>query len=88
MKGGFSKIMIEEMGQTLSMDKQIILFQNQRGYSPIIECLDCGHMPQCHQCDVTLTYHQYSDQLKCHYCGYHISGTAKVSCLWYDQFVI
>ncbi len=72
MKGGFSKIMIEEMGQTLSMDKQIILFQNQRGYSPIIECLDCGHMPHCHQCDVTLTYHQYSDQLKCHYCGYHI----------------
>ena len=77
MKGGFSKIMIEEMGQTLSMDKQIILFQNQRGYSPIIECLDCGHMPQCHQCDVTLTYHQYSDQLKCHYCGYHISVPQK-----------
>ena len=77
MKGGFSKIMIKEMEQTLNMDKQIILFQNQRGYSPIIECLDCGHMPQCHQCDVTLTYHQHTDQLKCHYCGYHISVPQK-----------
>ena len=72
MKGGFSHTLIHEMEQTLSMGKQIILFQNQRGYAPVMECLDCGHMPQCHQCDVTLTYHQYSDQLKCHYCGYSI----------------
>jgi primosomal protein N' (replication factor Y) len=77
MKGGFSQTLIEEMGQTLTMGKQIILFQNQRGYAPVMDCLDCGHMPQCHQCDVTLTYHQYSDQLKCHYCGYQIAVPEK-----------
>ena len=77
MKGGFSHTLIHEMEQTLSMGKQIILFQNQRGYAPVMECLDCGHMPQCHQCDVTLTYHQYSDQLKCHYCGYQIAVPEK-----------
>ena len=73
VKGGFSLTLIQEMEKTLAMEKQIILFQNQRGYAPVMECLDCGHMPHCHQCDVTLTYHQYSDQLKCHYCGYQIS---------------
>ena len=77
VKGGFTQTLIQEMEQTLAMDKQIILFQNQRGYAPVMECLDCGHMPQCHQCDVTLTYHQYSDQLKCHYCGYHIAVPQK-----------
>ena len=77
LKGGFSKILVQEIEQTLAMGKQIILFQNQRGYAPVLECLDCGHMPQCHQCDVTLTYHQYSDQLKCHYCDYHIAVPKK-----------
>jgi primosomal protein N' (replication factor Y) len=77
IKGGFTQTLIQEMEQTLAMDKQIILFQNQRGYAPVMECLDCGHMPHCHQCDVTLTYHQYTDQLKCHYCGYHIAVPQK-----------
>ena len=77
VKGGFTQTLIQEMEQTLAMDKQIILFQNQRGYAPVMECLDCGHMPHCHQCDVTLTYHQYTDQLKCHYCGYHIAVPQK-----------
>lgn len=77
VKGGFTQTLIQEMEQTLAMDKQIILFQNQRGYAPVMECLDCGHMPHCHQCDVTLTYHQYTDQLKCHYCGYHIAVSQK-----------
>ena len=77
MKGGFSQTLIKEMAQTLTMGKQIILFQNQRGYAPIMDCMDCGHMPECHQCDVTLTYHQYSDQLKCHYCGYQIAVPEK-----------
>lgn len=77
IKGGFSQTLIKEMGQTLTMGKQIILFQNQRGYAPIMDCMDCGHMPECHQCDVTLTYHQYSDQLKCHYCGYQIAVPEK-----------
>ena len=77
IKGGFTQTLIQEMEQTLAMDKQIILFQNQRGYAPVMECLDCGHMHHCHQCDVTLTYHQYTDQLKCHYCGYHIAVPQK-----------
>ena len=77
VKGGFTQTLIQEMEQTLAMDKQIILFQNQRGYAPVMECLDCGHMPHCHQCDVTLTYHQYTDQLKCHFCGYQIAVPQK-----------
>ncbi len=77
VKGGFTDTLIREMEQTLDMGKQIILFQNQRGYAPVMECLDCGHMPHCHQCDVSLTYHQYTDQLKCHYCGYHIAVPQK-----------
>ena len=77
VKGGFTQTLIQEMEQTLAMDKQIILFQNQRGYAPVMECLECGHMPHCQQCDVTLTYHQYTDQLKCHYCGYHIAVPQK-----------
>lgn len=73
IKGGFSMELIKAMEDTLAMGKQIILFQNQRGYAPVLECLDCGHMPQCHQCDVTLTHHQHSQQLKCHYCGHYIA---------------
>ena len=73
IKGGFTEELITAMEQTLAMEKQIILFHNQRGYAPVLECLDCGHMPHCHQCDVTLTYHQYTDQLKCHYCGFQIA---------------
>lgn len=70
MKGHFSDRLIEEMRKTLEDGHQIILFQNRRGFSPIIECLTCGHSPQCPNCDVSLTYHQYRDQLRCHYCGY------------------
>jgi len=71
MKGHFSDRLIQEMTETLEDGHQIILFQNRRGYSPIIECETCGHSPQCPSCDVSLTYHQYRDQLRCHYCGYH-----------------
>lgn len=70
MKGHFSDRLIEEMTETLMDGQQIILFQNRRGFSPIIECLTCGHSPQCPNCDVSLTYHQYREQLRCHYCGY------------------
>ena len=72
MKGVFSQTLLEEIFNTLEANKQVILFQNRRGYAPIHECIDCGHMPQCNQCDVTLTYHQYSEKLKCHYCGYKV----------------
>ncbi|PNQ72392.1 primosomal protein N' [Hanstruepera neustonica] len=71
MKGHFSDRLITEMTETLEAGNQIILFQNRRGYSPIVECQTCGHSPQCPNCDVSLTYHQYRDQLRCHYCGYN-----------------
>ena len=71
MKGHFSDRMIEEMAETLDEGFQIILFQNRRGFSPIIECTTCGNSPQCPNCDVSLTYHQYRNQLRCHYCGYN-----------------
>ena len=71
MKGHFSDRMLEEMTETLKDGQQIILFQNRRGYSPIVECNTCGNAPQCSNCDVSLTYHQYRNELRCHYCGYH-----------------
>ncbi|GAA4267908.1 replication restart helicase PriA [Hyunsoonleella aestuarii] len=71
MKGHFSDRLIEEMIETLKDGCQIILFQNRRGFSPIVECNICGHSPQCPNCDVSLTYHQYRNQLRCHYCGYN-----------------
>lgn len=71
MKGHFSDRLIEEMTATLEAEQQIILFQNRRGFSPIVECNTCGHAPQCPNCDVSLTYHQYRNELRCHYCGYH-----------------
>jgi len=71
MKGHFSDRLIQEMTEALNEGHQIILFQNRRGFSPIIECVTCGHSPQCSNCDVSLTYHQYRNELRCHYCGYH-----------------
>ncbi|TRX03134.1 replication restart helicase PriA [Flavobacterium gawalongense] len=70
MTGHFSDVLIEEINTALSLGEQVILFQNRRGYSPIIECITCGHVPQCQQCDVSLTYHKHKNQLRCHYCGY------------------
>ena len=71
MKGHFSDRLMEEMTEALQNGQQIILFQNRRGFSPIVECNTCGHSPQCPNCDVSLTYHQFRDQLRCHYCGYN-----------------
>ncbi|HAT77114.1 MAG TPA: primosomal protein N', partial [Flavobacterium sp.] len=73
MSGHFSDTLIAEITTALSLGEQVILFQNRRGYSPIIECLTCGHVPQCPQCDVSLTYHKYKNQLRCHYCGYSMA---------------
>ncbi|MGY8914884.1 MAG: replication restart helicase PriA, partial [Flavobacteriales bacterium] len=73
MKGHFSERLIEEIKASLKEDEQVILFQNRRGFSPIMECNTCGHSPQCPNCDVSLTYHSTNNQLRCHYCGYHIA---------------
>lgn len=73
MTGHFSDLLIEEITEALSLGEQVILFQNRRGYSPIIECMTCGHVPHCQQCDVSLTFHKHKNQLRCHYCGYSIA---------------
>jgi primosomal protein N' (replication factor Y) len=73
MKGHFSERLFNEISETLKNGEQVILFQNRRGYAPILECTTCGHSPQCPNCDVSLTYHQHKKQLRCHYCGYHIA---------------
>ena len=70
MTGHFSDVLIAEITSALSLGEQVILFQNRRGYSPVVECITCGHVPQCQQCDVSLTYHKHKNQLRCHYCGY------------------
>jgi primosomal protein N' (replication factor Y) len=71
MTGHFSDRLIQEIQEALDQRFQVILFQNRRGFSPIIECHTCGHSPQCPNCDVSLTYHQYKNQLRCHYCGFN-----------------
>ncbi len=78
MSGHFSDTLINEITDALTLGEQVILFQNRRGYSPVLECFTCGNMPQCSQCDVSLTYHKHKNQLRCHYCGYSIAKP--VSC--------
>ncbi len=73
MKGHFSHTLIDAITEALTLGEQIILFQNRRGFSPVMECLTCGHVPQCPNCDVSLTYHKFKNQLRCHYCGHSIA---------------
>lgn len=70
MKSHFSDTLLSAIENALSQKEQVILFQNRRGYAPFIECADCGWVPHCEHCDVTLTYHKYTNQLTCHYCGF------------------
>lgn len=74
MTGHFSDVLIENITEALSFGEQVILFQNRRGFSPVVECMTCGHVPQCQQCDVSLTYHKHKNQLRCHYCGYSMAN--------------
>ncbi len=78
MTGHFSERLLEEINECLENKEQVILFQNRRGFSPVVECTTCGVSPQCLNCDVSLTYHQYKNQLRCHYCGF--SEPMLVSC--------
>lgn len=71
MREDFSSVLLEKMEKALELEEQVIIFQNRRGYSPYILCEDCGHIPKCEQCDVSLTYHQFAYELRCHYCGHH-----------------
>lgn len=73
MQANFGKVLIDAMNKTLEEKNQIILFQNRRGFSLRIECDHCNYIPQCINCDVSLTYHKNQNILKCHYCGYTAS---------------
>lgn len=66
----FSPQLVEKVREALSRGEQAILFQNRRGFAPMIECRGCGWVPRCVNCDVSLTYHKAHNQLVCHYCGY------------------
>ena len=69
MNGPFTPQLIERIREALQQNKQVILFQNRRGYAPIMECKTCGWVPRCQKCDVSLTLHRNMRQLTCHYCG-------------------
>ena len=70
MNGPFSPYLLNKVREALEHGEQAILFQNRRGYAPVIECKQCGWVPHCQHCDVSLTLHRNLNQLTCHYCGY------------------
>ena len=70
MIGQFSPLLIQYIREALDQKEQVILFQNRRGFAPMIECRTCGWVPKCKNCDVSLTYHKGINHLTCHYCGY------------------
>ena len=70
MNGPFSPLLLQYIREALKQKEQVILFQNRRGFAPMIECHTCGWVPKCKNCDVSLTYHKGLNQLTCHYCGY------------------
>ena len=72
MQGMFSNELIANCRQALNNNEQVILFQNRRGYSPMVRCKECGSVPKCENCDVSLTFHKHNRSLVCHYCGYTI----------------
>ena len=74
MKQCFSQTLLSSIDNALSKDEQVILFQNRRGYSPFLECTECGYVPKCKHCDVSLTYHKGIERLVCHYCGYSVAA--------------
>lgn len=72
MKSHFSPELLQEMQLNLERKKQVILFQNRRGFAPYMQCDTCNTVPQCKRCDVRLTYHKHFNELRCHYCGYKL----------------
>jgi len=80
MQGAFSLPLIEAIGGALSRGEQAILFQNRRGFAHFVECRQCGWVPRCPHCDVSLTYHKKTEMLTCHYCGYSIRLPERCPC--------
>ncbi|MEQ8471836.1 MAG: primosomal protein N' [Marinoscillum sp.] len=70
IKGNFSSVLLKAIKETLDRNKQVILFQNRRGYAPYVTCHNCGYIPKCPHCDVSLTYHSFQNLMICHYCGH------------------
>lgn len=70
LQGYFTSVLLEEIKQALEKKEQVILFQNRRGYTPMLLCQTCGYTPKCTNCDVSLTYHKSTGKLHCHYCGF------------------
>ncbi len=70
LQGSFSLKLIDTMKETLANQEQVMLFQNRRGFNPYLICPDCGHIPKCKNCDVSLTYHRFQHAMVCHYCGH------------------
>ncbi len=70
MRSVLTPELFELMNTALNNNEQVILFQNRRGYSPFVQCFNCGWIPKCQKCDVSLTYHKYKKRLNCHYCGF------------------
>lgn len=70
MQSHFHPALIDSIRAALQLREQVILFQNKRGFAPYLQCNDCGDIPRCKYCDVSLTYHKGINQLTCHYCGY------------------
>ena len=77
MTGPFSPMLLAEVRKAIEGGKQAILFQNRRGFAPMIECKQCGWVPHCQYCDVSLTLHRSTNQLTCHYCGFTYSVPTK-----------
>ncbi|PSR05433.1 MAG: primosomal protein N' [Bacteroidetes bacterium SW_11_45_7] len=73
MKTHFSSVLLDQLVAALDKNEQVILFQNRRGFSPFVMCDECGWIPYCTNCDVSLTYHKFSNDLRCHLCGYRKS---------------
>jgi primosomal protein N' (replication factor Y) len=71
MQSHFSPVLLDSIGETLKNNEQVILFQNRRGFSLFLECEQCGEVPHCRHCDVSMTYHKKGNRLYCHYCGYN-----------------
>ena len=80
MKGPFSPPLLAAMRQALEEGKQVILFQNRRGFAPMVECRVCGWVPKCQNCDVSLTLHKNKNQMTCHYCGYTYTVPTECPC--------
>ena len=80
MNGPFSPVLLTRVREALQRGEQAILFQNRRGFAPLIECHQCGWVPTCQHCDVSLTYHRQLNQLSCHYCGFTYRVPATCPC--------